>query len=409
MKKSIENKWFYILLSVLVAVSVWLYVRLGEDPELEQRARQVPVILSGERVLENQGLMVESVSDMFVDLSWKGRWSEVGQLTDDSVTVSIDLARVTEPGTYELDYSINLPATVMSSAVSLQRGQPAQITVVVSRVYSKNLTIHPEFSGSVADGYRAGEFIVEPETVLVSGPYDRIELIDTAKVFLEQKKMNESFAGDLDVVLLDKQGNVIDHDGLTLSTGKVYSYLPVLAMKTVPLDVGIIAGGGASEENVDYTVTPSTVTISGPEEELALIDRIELDVIDLSQIVGDHTQEYPILLPAGMDNISGYTAAELSLEIHGMQTKTVSVDRIVITNTPKHLKSELLTKAIKIEVRGTEEALSKLREEQINVVADLSGITTAGSYNIPVKITLNKETPAGVLGQYNAVIKLTKS
>ena len=409
MKKSAENKWLYILLSVFVAISLWLYVRLDSAPETEQRARHVAVTLSGERVLENQSLMVDSLSDQFVDLSWKGRWSDVGQLSDDSVTVTLDLTRITEPGTYQLDYSINLPATVMASAVSLQRGEPKQITVVVSRLYSKNLVVQPEFTGTVDDGYRAGEFIVEPETVMVSGPQEKIEMIDSAKVFLDRKKMKESFAGDLDVVLLDKQGNRLDLAGLTLNADQVYCYLPILAMKTVPLDVGFVAGGGASAEDVSYSITPAFVTISGPEEEVALINSVVLDTVDLSQIVSDHTQEYPILLPAGIDNVSGYTTAELKLEIRGMQTKTVDVDRIVITNTPKNLSSELVTRKIKIEIRGTEEALSKLREEQINVVADLSGITATGSHNVPVKITLNKETAAGVLGQYNVVVKLSKN
>ena len=150
------------------------------------------VTLSGERVLENQSLMVDSLSDQFVDLSWKGRWSDVGQLSNDSVTVTLDLTRITEPGTYELDYDINLPATVMASAVSLQRGEPKQITVVVSRLHSKNLVVQPEFTGTVDDGYRAGEFIVEPETVLVSGPQEKIEMIDFPPAFM--KFINEPAA-----------------------------------------------------------------------------------------------------------------------------------------------------------------------------------------------------------------------
>ena len=408
MKKTNENKWLYILLSVLVAVGVWLYVRLGEDPELENRARNVPVVLSGERVLENQGLMVDSLSADSVDLSWRGRWSDVGQLNNDSVTVSIDLARITEPGSYELDYDINLPATVMSSAISLQSGYPRQITVVISKVHSKSFVIQPEFTGNIADGYRAGEFIVEPETVLVSGPQEKIEQIDSARVILDTKKIDKSFSGDLDIVLTDKQGNRIDTSGLNMSAATAYSYLPILAMKTVSLDIEIINGGGASAEDAAYTVSPDSIIISGPEEELELLDRIVIGTIDLSQVIGDYRQEYPILLPAGMDNLSGLVSAKVDLEIRNMISRSVNVGRIVLINTPKGYKTELITKALNLELRGTEEAFSKLNVEQINVVADLSNLKTSGSYNVPVKITLNKETTAGVLGDYSVVVKLSK-
>lgn len=409
MNQTTENKWVYILLSILIAVAVWMYVRLGEDPELENRARHVPVVLSGERVLENQGLMVDSLSDLTVDLSWKGSWSEVGQLDDQSVTVTLDLSRITEPGTYNLDYQINLPATVMSSAVSLQRGEPSQITVSVSKVYSRSLVIQPEFTGSVADGYRAGDFIVEPEKVLVSGPQEKIEQIEAAKVIYDEKKVKESFSGDLDIVLVDVRGDAIDLAGLNMSTKSVYAYLPILAMKTVPLSVELISGGGATEQDVTRSITPASVTVSGPEEELEVLDEIVLGVLDLSQVVGDYSEEYPILLPAGMDNVSGLTSAKVKLEINGMISKSVDIERIVLTNTPKGFKSQLVTQVLKLEIRGTEDALKALNEEQINVVADLSNLNSAGSYDVPVKITLNKETSAGVLGHYTVVVKLSKS
>lgn len=409
MKKTNENKWLYILLSVLVAIAFWMYVRLGEDPELENRARNVPVVLSGERVLENQGLMVEGLSAETVDLSWSGRWSDVGQLDNDTVTVSVDLSRITEPGSYELDYSINYPPTVMISAISLQRGYPKQITVVISKLHSKNLVIEPEFTGSVADGYRIGEFIVEPETVLISGPQEKIELIQSAKVSLDKKKMKESFSGDLDIILLDKQGMQVDESGIHLSAETAYSYLPILAMKSVPLDIDIIDGGGASAKDAVYTITPDEIVVAGPEEEVELLDRIVLGTVDLAQVVGDYSQEYPILLPAGMDNVSGLVSAQVDLEIRNMVSKRVGVERIVLTNTPKGFNSELVTRVLNLELRGTEEAFLALREEQINVVADLSNFKTSGSYSVPVKITLNKETSVGVLGQYNVVVKISKS
>lgn len=408
MKKANEKKWLYVLLSVLVAIALWMYVRLGEDPELENRARSVPVILSGERVLENQGLMVDSMSVETVDLTWSGRWSDVGQLDNDTVTVSLDLSRITEPGCYDLDYSINLPATVMASAISLQRGYPQQVTVVISKIHSKNLVIEPEFTGSVADGYRSGEFIVEPETVLVSGPEEKIELIQSAKVVLDKKKINRSFSGDLEIVLFDKQGKRIDDSGLQMSTETAFSYLPILAMKNIPLDIELIDGGGASADDVEYTIDPSVITVAGPEEELELLDRIVLGSVDLSQVVGDLSQTYPVLLPAGMDNVSGLDSAQVELEIRNMTSRRVGIERIVLTNTPKGYKSELVTKVLNIELRGTPEAFSNLREEQINVVADLSSYTASGSYNVPVKITLNKETSTGVLGEYSVMVKISK-
>ena len=68
MKPIKERKWLYVLLSVLIATTLWLFVRMDEDPEMEKRERYIPVITSGERVLESQGLMIDQMDPSDVTL-----------------------------------------------------------------------------------------------------------------------------------------------------------------------------------------------------------------------------------------------------------------------------------------------------------------------------------------------------
>ena len=160
MKPIKESKWLYILLSILIATSIWMYVRAGEDPEMEHRVRGISVTTVGDRVLENQGLMIDAISHNTVSLTWKGSWRDIGSLDKNNVSVSVDVSRITQPGTYELDYVPNYPPHIATSAISLQEGQPQKISVTVSEIYSQTFPIQPLLKGSVASGYQAGEFIV---------------------------------------------------------------------------------------------------------------------------------------------------------------------------------------------------------------------------------------------------------
>ena len=409
MKQRKDSKWVYVLVSILIAASVWMFVRIGEDPEMENRASGVPVTVAGDRVLENQGLMIESISHETVSLTWKGRWGDVGQLSRNNVSVTVDVTRISEPGTYELDYTPNYPNTVASSAISLTRSEPGTITVTVAKVYSETFDIHPVLKGSVAEGYQAGEFLVEPERVLISGTQEKVSGIEQVQVVLEQKDMTSSFSGELPLLLLDAQGNAIDHAGLTFSTEQPYVVLPIVVTREIPLTVDFIAGGGATEDNVTYTISPDAIIVSGPEEEMANLDEISLGSIDLAQIMESYSGQYPIYLPSGLENVSGITEADVEVTVEGLTTRSFEVENIELQNVPKGYTAALSTQQRTIVLRGPAASLDKVYASQIKIVVDLADLGAGtGSYNVPAKVYLYTSSDVGVIGQYSVVVKLSK-
>lgn len=409
MERVKESKWLYILLSILIATAFWMSVRAGEDPEMEHRVRGVSITTSGDRVLENQGLMIDSISHETATLTWKGSWRDIGQLDKSSVSIAVDVSRISEPGTYELDYSIIYPPTVASSAISLQSSAPEHVTITVSKIYSDTFQIQPVLKGSVASGYQAGEFIVEPENVLISGTREKVDQIDRVQVVLEQKELKESFAGELPLRLLDADGKELDHSDLRFTIQRAYVVLPVVVVKEIPLSVEILEGGGAAEKNVKYEISPETITVSGAEEDILHLDKLSLGSIDLAQVMDTVVKEFPVYLPAELENVSGITSARVTVSVTGLTTRAFEVKNIELTNVPKGYSASLTTQVRTIVLRGTKKELDKVNASQIQIVADLSNLSTAtGSYNVPVKVYLYTDSDVGVIGQNNVVINLSK-
>lgn len=411
MERIKESKWLYVLLSILIATAFWMSVRAGEDPEMENRVRGIPVTTSGDRVLENQGLMIDEVSHDTATLTWRGSWKDIGQLDRDSVSITVDVSRISEPGTYELDYSIiNYPPNVATSAISLQGSDPEKITVTVSKIYSDTFDIQPVFKGSVASGYQAGEFIVEPETVLISGSREKVDLIHRVQVVLEQKEMKVSFSGELPLRLLAADGEELDHSGLRFTAEEAYVVLPVVVVKEVPLSVEIVDGGGATQKNVKYEISPESITVSGSEEDMLHLDELSLGTIELAQVMDTVTKEFPIYLPTELENVSGVTSASVTVSITGLTTRAFEVRNIELTNVPKGYSATLTTQVRTIVLRGMKKELDKVSADQIQIVADLSDLSTAtGSYNVPVKVYLYTDGDVGVIGQNNVVVNLSKN
>ena len=58
-------------------------------------------------------------------------------------------------------------------------------------------------------------------------------------------------------------------------------------------------------------------------------------------------------------------------------------------------------------IRGPEEELEKIAVSQIRIVADLSDLTSVGSFTVPVKVYLNASQSVGVIGDYYIAVNVT--
>ena len=68
MSRVLESKWFYMVVSILLAVVFWSYVRTEQDVEQEFTLRGVPIQVTGENILENQNMTVAGLSQKTVSL-----------------------------------------------------------------------------------------------------------------------------------------------------------------------------------------------------------------------------------------------------------------------------------------------------------------------------------------------------
>ena len=63
-----ESRWVYILLSILLAIIFWFYVRAAVDPNGVTNIHNVRVEVTGANVLASQGLAISEISPQVVEL-----------------------------------------------------------------------------------------------------------------------------------------------------------------------------------------------------------------------------------------------------------------------------------------------------------------------------------------------------
>lgn len=405
-----DRKWFYILLSILLAIIFWLFVRQTGDYDQNVTIRNVPVNLAGVHILEDQGVTVKSLSDETVNLNVTAPLSVVQRLRSANMSVTIDVSKHSVPGEYSLNYIINWPPNVRPDELLLEKRTPQKITVVIDKLDSSIFEITPRLNGSIADGYQAGKWSMSQDTVTISGAADQISKIAKVEAVLVGENLTDRLACDVPLVLLDKDGNVLENLEVKLDVDTVYITLPIVVVKTIPLKVDFISGGGVNAENKnDYSVTlsPSTITVSGSEEDINGLTELHLGSVDLSKVVGTNNMTFPINLDPRLENVSGISQAMVTVTVNNLPTKTFHVNNIELIHAPNGRHVEVTTQMCTIVVRGHQEDLDKLESKQISIVADLSEVTAVGSISVPVKVYLNAPQDVGVIGEYTIVVKIS--
>ena len=67
-----ESRWVFVLLSILLAIVFWFYVRATVDPDGTTSIHNVRVETTGANVLTSQGLTISSISPQTVELRVEG-------------------------------------------------------------------------------------------------------------------------------------------------------------------------------------------------------------------------------------------------------------------------------------------------------------------------------------------------
>ena len=413
MKKLTDSRWFYILVSILMAFVLWVYVGKEANPIATGTIRNVQVVFSGLDVLEERGLMISDGASQTVSLNIQARREVFKRLSQGDVTVTVDVSGITEPGEQSIPITtriISYPRSITSTdAIDLRYTSPAAVDFTVSRWETKEVDVLAVFEGSVAEGYQRGEITVTPQRISVSGPEELVEQVDHAQVTTAQEGLTETYSEQCSYSLVDLDGGVVSSSNLKTDPESVLVTLPVEVLKEVPLTVNLIDGGGATAENAKVTIEPAdTIMVSGSQSDLEGLKEISLGDIDLSDVYSTNTFTKEIALSPELTNVSGIAEVTVTVSIQGLTTRTMKVSNIELINAPEGYTPEAITKSCSVLIRGPEEEVNQITESQLRIVADLSTTDpSTGSRTVPVKVYLDGSSKVGVVGDYSISVSLS--
>lgn len=406
-----KSKIGSMLLSLVIAFGLWMYVITEVSPGFETTIDDIPLIVQGETLLNERGLMITNWSSTTVDLTLSGNRSDLNDLNRSNITLKVDLSAITDPGVHKIDFSTSFPGNTASNAFTRESQYPESISITVERRATKNVQVIPIYQGEIPEGYvsRRGNIVLDYPKITVSGPESVVNQIEQALIAIDLTDQTESISQSYRYTLSDREGNPVDSELITVNVEEVHVDLTIHRIKRVQLDVQILNGGGATAEDVVYEIDPPIIQISGSDAALEQVgDVLILGEIDLADYEENAKITFELSLPEGVTNDSGKIEAVVDLKFVGLKTKEITIEEFEAINVPEGLEADIITKELTVRVRGPEALIKVLTAENIVATVDFTGMGM-GTSTYQVTITFDEVfKQVGVLGKPSVTATLAE-
>lgn len=321
-KRPWVHKLGYLILSLLIATTLWGYVLMSENPERSIRIEDIPITFEAgsESDLYSRNLTIlGNIDDIMPTISvtvktslndlprFKGRESDI-------VKATVSLNSVHSTGEY------SLPVNVTTSIGEIDRISIENIVISVDNLVERTIPISASTTGELPDGYWNGELQLLTNNISLRGAESEMASVVKAVCTVDLTDRTESVNDSFTLTLYDKENNIINASSVIGSIPSVTVRIDILPKLDIPLNVNITGTNDMKDiyEIAQTSIFPSSVSIAADADTLSNIQElISLESIDISNITDEGTIEREVKLIGLPSN---------AILINGIDTFTVTIE-----------------------------------------------------------------------------------
>ncbi len=372
------------LLSLVVAILLWLYVVGVENPPTKVKVPNVPVKIVNTENLTERGLVINTENTSFVmDVLIEGSRSDVLKVKAEDITITADVFGYIE-GLNSIPVMISVPDKIF-----LADNKPRVINIDIEKLVTVNTKVKVVYEGKPKNDREPTILDLTPEEVEIKGPESQVFKVSTVEAAIDAAQLGEtSRSFNAEIVAKDNKGIIMD--SVSLSSNSITIEAAAYKTKEVPLEV-VFAEDIESKYQIEDVRIPDRVQIKGKSVKLDGIAKLTTKPIDLSRL--DSSNEIPVAvdLPEGVMLTSASENMSLSITLKGVSSREFEIPVSKITSRGIDEDKEFVSAAenVSVTVMGQESVISKMTPEDIVLYVDLTD-KEVGTYSVEIKAETEK-------------------
>ncbi len=391
------------IFSLIFAIFLWSYVRSEVDPERTVTFRAIPVRYENMAEIKLNNLTIISPEDAKVNVTLKGKQSNISKLKREQVIASVDLS-----GYYAGEYNIPIKIQVDSNNIIVNSKEPETVAFKIDENVNKKMDVEVKTTGKLEESYVLGN-IKQNVEVEVLGPQSYVENIDKLVATVDVSKKNESTVISAPIIAYNKGGEVIEK--ITTNPESLDIEIPILKTQTVPIRLNVVGNIPSDVDENQFSIEPNSVSVKGNSAIINKITELETEAVSVNTLLTGQVG-ISVVLPEGIslvDKDVKFVASAYPIEINEQNIK-VPFEEIKVKNLPEHYEVEYLDKDEDISLYLTpKDPLSDivLSKEDVYASIDLNKLEE-GEHKLKVDISVPETFKINEIKPEFISIKLVK-
>jgi YbbR domain-containing protein len=388
--------------AVLIAILFWVYVYNNSNPFTSRTFSNIPLKIENEAFLADNGYIIKNKYKSSIDITIRGRQDAVNNVQSGDFEAILDFSKIKSLDDKTL--AIDGPYCNQKDVV-IESPQSPTIDIQLARKVSNSFTVQLVNNITMKPGYKILKTTVNPDKITINDEEDLIKSIASIKAVLDTNNLDRSLSEQVVCRVYNGDGKEINGISRSLNVD-----VSVEVAKEVP--VTLVTKGKPSADFIETMrqVTPQTVLITGPADQLAKITDIKTEPLDIENLSRNLNAAPVIKLPAGIKFASTPQDIAVSITVEKLAVKdfNVSGSDIQIANpiADGTLKYEILTGNVPLQLKGRISDLDAINVASLLPSVDV-GTLTEGTHKQPLSIVLPDQVK--LLQDAFVEVKVTKA
>ena len=392
MKEQKNSNMGMKVLSVSIAIFIWLLVANTNDPVVTKRFTDIPVDIINEEALTDLGYAYEVTEGDEVTITVKGKNSIVGTLSISDFRAVADFSKLSEVDAVPIDVTVKK----YTDHLEIMLGTVNTMKIKKDEMISVSVPVNIVINGDAAEGYAPGKITGTPNLVRVTGPAN---LLDNAKAIIVEVDIDgidHDVTTNVKPILYDADNKKIDSKQIAFDTPSISISIELWKTKKVQVSVEQEGEPADGYQLTSFDYEPKEIIVAAPDDILADLTTISLPAVSLDGLTENYEKDIDIteeLLPDNVVLADDVTDIKIKANIEKVMTRRITFEKENIQIKGKQNKKVTFhaDNQYVIAVEGPSSVLRDLKITDFAPWIDVSGMDE-GEH----EITVHVKEPEGI-------------